>query len=268
MFLFLIAISIWISVFSIDNKLQIIACDVGQGDAILIQKNTRQILIDGGPDGNVLYCLGKYMPFFDRTIELVILTHSDKDHVAGVVDVFKNYKIENFLTNDLDNPKFSNQYVEVLKNMVGGGGVQIIHPTINTQIRVGMMYLDIVHPTEDFVANKTNDYSIVAVLNYLNFKAIFVGDVENKVSDNISSNRKIGKVNYIKVNHHGSKNGLSEKLLKVLEPKIAVISVGKNNRYGHPHDEILQMLKTVNAKILRTDQVGDVIVTTDGEKIW
>src|SRR3989344_2631863 len=97
--LVLITITVWTAVFSVDNKLHIVACDVGQGDAILIQKNTTQILIDGGPNQKVLDCLGRHMPFWDRTIEFVILTHPELDHYGGLIDVVKTYNIKTYAHN-------------------------------------------------------------------------------------------------------------------------------------------------------------------------
>lgn len=265
--LILILISTWIAAFSVDGKLHIVACDVGQGDAILIQKLRTQILIDSGSGNKVLDCLGKYMPFWDRQIELVVSTHVDKDHSGGFVDVFKRYKIVNFLTNDLNNPLFSTLNAGVLGKVVGGSGTNVIYPNMGMVIRVGMMYLDILHPYQGFSSKNTNDYSIVNTLRYANFKAVFLGDLELNLSEDLFANNKIGPVDYIKISHHGSKNGTSEKLLQILKPKIAVISVGKNS-YGHPHEEILQMLKNSNTKILRTNLEGDVDIKTDSVNFW
>lgn len=260
--LVLILITVWLAVFSINDKLHIVACDVGQGDAILIQQSATQILIDGGPDRKVLDCLGRHMPFWDRQIELAISTHIDKDHSGGFVDVFDRYKVINFLTNDLDNPLFSTQNSQVIKKVVGGSGTKVIYPDVGMVIRVGMIYLDILHPAKGFSSKNTNDYSIVNVLRYVDFKAIFTGDIELNISEDLFERNKIEPVDYIKISHHGSKNGTSEKLLELLRPKLAVISVGKNS-YGHPHKEILQMLNTTNAKILRTNEIGDIETTID-----
>ena len=261
--LVLILFGVWFSVFTLDTNLHIVACDVGQGDAILIQKSTTQILIDSGPNRRVLDCLGNYMPFWDRTLELVILTHPDTDHSGGMVDVFKSYKIKTFLTNNLDNPIFVSDYIGVLKKMVGGSGTRVIYPDEGMVIRLGMIYLDILHPDKGFVSLKTNDYSVVSLLTYGNFKAIFTGDIEDIVSDKVSTNTKIQTVDYIKIPHHGSKNGLSENLLKMSMPKLGVISLGKNS-YGHPHQEVLDLLNKYKVQILRTDEVGNVELVTDG----
>ena len=244
---------------------------MGQGDAILIQKNTTQILIDGGPNNKVLDCLGKHMPFWDREIELVVLTHPEEDHYGGLIDVIKYYKIGRFATNGRDSGNLSYQ---VLKNEVGSRGLQGLTLSDDMDLRLGMIYLDILHPAgelqmpnDKLQIKKTNDTGIVILLKYARFKALFTADVEQEISNQLSESSKIQNINYLKVNHHGSKNGLSEKLLEVLKPKVAVISLGKNS-YGHPHKEVLDMLNKYNVKILRTDQMGDVVVKTDGNKFW
>ena len=264
-FLTLVVAGVWLAIFQLpDSNLHIVACDVGQGDAILILKGSVQILTDGGPNKKVLDCLSEYIPFWDREIELVVSTHPDADHSTGLIDVVKRYNVGTFLANDLD---VSTQVWQALKKEVGSAGVRVLHPTNGLKLRLGLIYLDILHPPEGFESAKTNEYSIVYVLKYGDFEGIFTGDINQMISDQLSVNSEIGTVDYIKVPHHGSKNGLTENLLKVLKPKIAVISVGKNS-YGHPHEEILQMLKNSNAKLLRTDLKGDVRIATDGKEYW
>jgi competence protein ComEC len=264
-FLSLIAILVWLAVYSVDTNLQIIACDVGQGDAILIQKNTTQILIDGGPNQSVLNCLGRHIPFWDKQIELVILTHPQADHYSGLIDVFKNYKVKNF---GESNTNSSSQGYQVLKNLVGGSGVKAIPMHQGTSIRVGMMQLDIVWPLPNSEAKNVNDGGVVTLLKYAQFEALFTADVENEVSDTLSEYSEIQNLNYIKVNHHGSRNGMSQKLLNAVNPEVAVISSSSKNSYGHPHAEIIEMLTKMGVKTLRTDEIGDVTITTDGVNYW
>lgn len=259
----LITLSVWISVFSVNDNLQIIACDVGQGDAILIQHKNNQILIDGGPDKKVLDCLGRHMPFWDRQVEIVILTHPDLDHFGGLIDVFKNYKILKFGTNGQD---ISKTEYGVLKEYVGGMEVEQLTLSEGMVIRLGMIHLDILHPKQRIensenqkLEDGSNDNSIVLVLDYGDFEAIFTGDVEKEISDELSVNPKVKDLDYIKVNHHGSRNGMTENLLKTVNPTFAVISAGFKNRYGHPHAEIIEMLQKYNIRILRTDEIGDVV---------
>jgi competence protein ComEC len=133
-----------IAIFQIpDSNLHIIACNVGQGDAILVTYKNTQILTDGGPDKSVLSCLGKYIPFWDRTIELVILTHPDADHSTGVIDVVKNYKVGQMLDTTL-NP--GTPVYEVLEKEVGGRGIPVINPVAGMGLRVGLIQLDILAP--------------------------------------------------------------------------------------------------------------------------
>lgn len=268
-----------------DNNLHIIACDVGQGDAILFTYKRIQVLTDGGPDTKVMNCLGRHVPFWDRTIELVISTHPDADHSTGLTYVLKRYKVQKILINPIDS---GTQIIKVLENQVRTRAIPIVSPLSSTEIRVGMMSLDIVNPTEERIVNltqkvegsplnffkpidPTNEYSISYVLAFGKFRGLFTGDVGPTTSDHLARElvlSKIERVHYIKVPHHGSKNGLTQNLLEKIMPKYAVISVGKNNRYGHPTPEVLQMLQKFNVKILRTDEVGDVEFVTDGESYW
>ncbi len=261
-FLFLSAVSLWLALFTPKGKnFHLIACDVGQGDAILAVYGDTQILTDGGPGDSVLVCLEKYMPFWDRDIELVVLTHPQIDHYGGLIEVLNRYKVEVFLTNDFD---VSTQSLEALKNAVGGSGARFIYPGVGTRIRVGMIYLDILHPERGAVSAKSNNLSIVSILRLGDFEALLTGDIGVEGIEEILKRGQLRDVEYIKVPHHGSKNGLTPALLEAGRPEIAVISVGKNNSYGHPHQETLEMLKNRGIKILRTDEIGDVVVITDG----
>lgn len=297
--------AVWFAVFNYpDQKLHLIACDVGQGDAILANFGNTQILVDGGSNKKVLECLGEHMPFWDRTIELVVLTHPQTDHFGGLIDVFKTYEVEKFLATSLDSS--SNDY-RVLKEVVGGGGTEVINPTSGMVIRLGTIYLDIVWPTHEFLSINTtdstssgstnsspgeagwspqgrngtggvlgsstttcdpNDFSVVAILRYGEFDALLTGDIGPEVINKILTAGLVGDVEYIKIPHHGSKNGLTQNLLEVTNPEVAVISAGKNNSYGHPHKEVLDMLSRYGLRVLRTDEMGNIEVVSDGNEFW
>ena len=262
-----------------DDKLHLISCDVGQGDAILAVYKGNQILIDGGPDRRVLDCLAKYMPFWDKKIELVILTHPQDDHYGGLVEVFRSYEVDTFVANQVDS---STEGYRVLKNLVEASGVRVVNPTNNTSFRLGLLYLDIVNPSITLASDnkeKTdegvlgafttkkdlNDYSVVAILSLGEFDALLTGDIGPNLIPEILARGEIKDVEYIKVPHHGSKNGLTQELLERSKPDVAVISAGKNNRYGHPHQEVVDMLNNSNIKIFGTYDDGDIEVITDGE---
>jgi competence protein ComEC len=264
--LLLMAVVVWLAVFySPDNRLHLIACDVGQGDAILVQKGKTQILIDGGPDNKVLLCLSDHMPFWDRKIELVILTHAQKDHFGGLIEVFQRYKVDYYLASSLDSGTYDYQ---VLKKVVGGGDTKVITAVQGQVIRLGRIYLDILWPASQLAATNLNDYSVVTILRLGEFEALLTSDISPGGIEKILAAGKIHQVEYIKIPHHGSKNGLTEGLLDAASPQIAVISVGANNSYGHPHEEILQMLKQKKVRILRTDEAGDIEIITDGKAWW
>jgi len=283
-FLVLTLSGIIIAIFQLpDNNLHIIACDVGQGDAILaVYKNT-QILTDGGiPNGKVTECLSRHIPFWDREIEVIVNTHPQLDHYGGLIEVLKNYKVDMFVGNALD---ASTSEYQVLKKEVGRRGIRVVNPTSGLAIRSGLISYDIFWPSLDFltsegmpgVENKLgtftskrdpNDFSVQAILSLGEFDALLTGDIGSNMAGVVIPNLPTRTLEYIKVPHHGSKNGITPDYLEVIEPKIAVISDGKNNRYGHPHQEILKILRDKGIKILRTDLSGDIEIVTDGKKYW
>ena len=275
-------IAIWMAVFAYpEKKLHLIACDVGQGDAILVVYGTTQILIDGGATNKVIDCLGRHMPFWDRKIEVVLLTHPQLDHFGGLREVFRRFQVERFVATSLDS---SSQAYQALIRMVGGSGVEVVNPTTGMVIRSGLLYLDIVWPSSDFqiaaggvsrdnilgafISKKNpNDFSVVANLRLGEFDALLTGDIGPKIISEIIQTGKVRDVEYIKIPHHGSKNGLTKELLDAAMPEVAVISVGKNS-FGHPHKQILDLLKEYNIQVKRTDENGDVEVISDGKSWW
>ena len=291
--LFLLIITcalIWFAVFGYyRDNLRVIACDVGQGDAFLVTLKDFQILIDGGPNNKVLGCLAEHVPFWDRVIEVVILSHPQKDHFIGLIEVFKTYSVKYFLTTALDSGGVE---WRVLKDLVRGSNTRVVNPSSGDKYGFGLMYLDILFPSEEYLVenlkdykasnnkgvlgayiseNDSNDLSVVLILSYKNFDALFTGDVSPAISDLVAEEieqRGFVGAEYIKIPHHGSKNGLTQELLNVVNPKIAVISVGKSNSYGHPHKEIMDMLNAKNIKVFRTDEDGEIVVESDGERFW
>lgn len=290
-FLVLTTILLWMVVFSLpDDKLHIITCDVGQGDAILAVYKNYQILTDGGTsDKKVIDCIGRHIPFWDRRIEVVVNTHPQLDHFGGLTEVFKRYKVDYFIANALD---ASTQDYQVLGKMVGSNGSRVINPVTGTTIRLGLMSYDIFWPSFAFLASEgmpsvqnklgtftskrdPNDFSIQAILRLGNFGALMTGDIGENMSDLISPYLPNVPAQYIKVPHHGSKYGLTSNYLKWFMPKIAGISVGKKNSYGHPTKEILDLLNDYKVKIYRTDLMqdrtdkdGDIEVISDGNNYW
>lgn len=260
---------VWLSILQTpDNNVHIVACDVGQGDGILIYKGQTQIIIDGGPNNKIQQCLSKYMPFWDRKIEIVILTHPQSDHFFGLTEVFNRYYIEHYFSLSLE---ADGEEYKKLTEAIEAENTNIHTQKIGTTLRSSGITLDYLWPPAETVEAKSfgddpNLYSAVFYLHYGYFDALFTGDTVPEVSDEILGLGQIRDIEYLKVPHHGSRNGLAQELLDALTPEIAVISSG--GRYGHPHQEILDMLSAKNVKTLRTDQLGDIEVITDGKKWW
>jgi competence protein ComEC len=265
LYLILLALTIIVSIlagiiyYSQKQNLKVVFLDVGQGDAILILQGSKQILIDGGPDGQrVLEKLGEHIPFWDRNIEIVIATHPDQDHIDGLVDVMKTYKVNEIMDNsETTDSQIYKKYLETIQEkniprLLGKAGMDI-------ELDDGAQ-LNIVSPGDQLDNNSkdTNLDSIVTKLTYGGSSFLFTGDLPTVKEDELIKNNVDLSARILKVAHHGSKYATSDAFLDIVRPQEAVISVGKNNRYGHPAQEILERLKSKNIRISRTDEVGDV----------
>ena len=265
-----------------DKKLYVVICDVGQGDAIFIRTpQGSDILIDSGPDDSVLSCLGKHMPFWDRTLELVLITHPHADHFTGLFSVLKAYKVKAFATEDLENKTLGfGELMKMIKNQ--DISTRFVFAGDKFRLKDGVM-LEIVGPTKEFLSQtspggtigESKEFgSILTLIKYENFSALLTGDSQSEeLKEAIQSfdfapfgaaQGKQGKIAILQVPHHGSKTGLNADILDFLQPKLAVISVGAKNKYGHPTRFTLDLLKSVNIKVLRTDQDGEVEIVSDG----
>ena len=247
-----------------DGELHIIACNVGQGDGLLIIKDSIQIVVDGGPNNAISSCVSNHVPFWDREIEMVILTNPDFDHYYGLIELVKSYNIDLFVANDI---KKEGEEYKALTDTIKQKDIAVSNPLAGTQMKVGDISLDFVWPQE-IGSRSINELSLVFNLRYGEFDALFTGDIEPGAIDEVIQTGKIYDIDYLKVPHHGSRNGLSYELLEISNPELAVISSGKNNRYGHPSPEVIKLLSDQGTKILRTDLQGEVEVITDGESWW
>jgi competence protein ComEC len=256
-----------------DNKLHVIFCNVGQGDAIFVRTPSgKNLLFDGGPDASVLDCLSRHMPFWDRTIDAMFLSHPHNDHYTGLIDVLERYSTKRFgterLTNNtagfktlmatLDKQQIATQYLSAGDRFALTDGVLV------TIMGPSKGYLHITSPHGKILETK-EFASLINEISFGNFRVLLSGDSQaSGIKDVVK--RLSGAPIILQIPHHGSKTGLDIKTIRLLRPKLAVASVGKNN-YGHPSRELLTIFSQEDIPVLRTDKHGDVEIVSDG-KTW
>jgi competence protein ComEC len=252
-----------------DGQLHIMFMNVGQGDATLIvTPNGRQVLIDGGFYPSVLNDqLGQQMPFWDKEIDIMIATHPDADHVAGLVEVFDRYAIGRLIT-DGEGLGESPIYDEVL--LAAETAETPIHPAkvgevvqLDEEVR-----LEMVHPGDDLNSESRNENSVSMRLVYDNFTFLFTGDAEEQAEREILATSLPLQAIVFKAGHHGSRSSSTMPFLEAVRPQIIVVSAGLDNRFGHPHPEMLERAQAIGAAVLRTDELGTIEVITDGQTMW
>lgn len=250
----------WIIFYSKEKSLKVNFLDVGQGDAILISQGKKQILIDGGPSGQkIMEKLGTYVPFWDREIEVVIATHPDSDHIEGLINVLQAYKVDIIIETEF---AVDSAVYDEFQKVIAEKNVQKVRSSLGTEIKFDEeKKLEILSLNEEKTADQkeTNSSSIVSKLTVGKEKFLFTGDLPSeKEMELISKNINLS-ADILKVAHHGSKYSTSAEFLDKVNPAESVISAGKNNRYGHPNPEALERLKNKKIRILRTDEMGDIV---------
>lgn len=243
------------------------ALNIGQGDALFFETSShQQMLIDGGPDNTVVEQLGRVMPFFDRTIDVVVMTHPDADHSTGLIAVARKYHIKKFvftgivgktatyktLLRELDRRHVPLQYVHA--------GDQLTFSDSSTFAVLGPL-----ESWEGKSTDKANNTSVVGKFQFHNFSVLTTGDIEKEVEAqlvNAYGSRLHGTI--LKVAHHGSHTSSSEPFLKAVDPEAAVISVGLNNKFHHPHQDVLDRYMAFHIPVFRTDLLGPITISSDG----
>lgn len=249
-----------------DKNLHLIFCDVGQGDGILIRTpKGHDIVVDGGPsDFSMTECLSRHLPFWDREIDVVFLTHPDSDHLTGLVEVLKSYSVKQFGTAQA--PKDTNIYKELIE-VLEEQKIEVEYLTKGDKlVTTDGLTMSIEWPTGAFISagsTDTNEYSLVHFLKFGKTTALLTGDVTSVYLNSIMP--IIGYTDIFKSPHHGSKTGVDEFTFQHNKPKIAVISAGEDNSYGHPAEEVLEIFKQKGIPYTET-KYGDVEFVSDGEK--
>ncbi len=242
----------------LEQQTSVTFLNIGQGDAILISQGGVQILIDGGRTGKELLArIGRHVPFWDRTIEFVVATHPDADHIGGLPMLLDTYHVKHVLTSGAESETETSQlFHEATVRATGGEATTVFRGATLTLPQGGTLTIEYpLSPLSKELSNSnTNEGSIVARFVYGETSFLLTGDLPHE--ETVLPEEM--PVTVLKAAHHGSKYSTSEAWLKLIHPKEAIISVGKNN-YGHPAPEVVDRLRQAGITIHRTDEEGDIV---------
>lgn len=267
----LIILGYWFVLFNgnvLEGNLRVIFLNVGQGDAALIQTSQQNILVDGGPDKNIIYKLDQYIPFYNREIDLMILTHLDSDHLTGLVEVLKRYSVKKIINNGL---KDYNSIALEWEKLIQEKNIpqQIVDIPLNIKLDEQTL-IEFLWPSQDLINKSKGDdnfTSLVFKLIHGNNKFLFTGDLPKEAEEILVVTGRDLNADVLKVGHHGSKYSSGLEFLQRVAPEYGIISVGTDNNFGHPTLRVLKNLENINAKILRTDQLEDIIFLSNGQEL-
>jgi competence protein ComEC len=272
--LLLVAILVWSVILTMpDDRLHVSFLDVGQGDSVLVQTPSgRNILIDGGPDPQKINLeLGKRLPFWDRTIDLVVCTQPQADHVTGLVDVLQRYRVEQVLESGVS---YNSSIYQEWCNLVEGKGTEHNTACAGQEIDLGSeVKMEVLNPPASLWNSTSADVDnngVVLRLSWNNVSFLFTADIRAEAELELIMQRANLRSTILKVAHHGSDTSTSQHFLAAVDPEVAVICVGADNPFGHPGGEVLDRLtdRLGEDNVYRTDQDGTIEFITDGERLW
>jgi len=272
--LLIVAILVWsVALTMPDDKLHVSFLDIGQGDAILVQlPNHQTILIDGGPDPQKVNLeLGKKLPFWDRTIDLMVSTQPQADHITGLVEVLQRYKVKQVLEPEvLYNSLIYREWLKLvevkqIKHEIARAGQEI---DLGTGIRI-----EVLNPPSTLFEGTSSDVDnngVVLRLSWGEVSFLFTADIRQEAEFELVRQRANLRSTVLKIAHHGSKTSTTPQFLAAADPEIAVISVGANNPFGHPSPQVVERLKERlgKDKVYLTSENGTIEFITDGERLW
>lgn len=260
-----------------DARVHVSFLDVGQGDAILIQQGSTQVLIDGGPSPQAIALeLGRRLPFWDRTIELVVLTHPHDDHLTGLLEVLKHYRVGQVLyplmegiSDDEYNPDLYAEWLRLISNK----NIKPTYAQAYQELSLGQMVIDVLNPPQKPLIGTESDVdnaSVVLDVRVGKVSFLLAGDLMSEGENELLMSRLVPACTVLKVAHHGSASSTTAEFLSTVDPQIAVISAGADNDYGLPSQEVVDRLaaRLGTENIYRTDEHGTVEFITDGERLW
>ena len=238
--------------------LQVHFIDVGQGDSILIDLGTTEVLIDGGEKSpGVTDYLKKYV---DGDLEVMVATHPHSDHIGGLIDVLDKYTVDAIWTNG--EAATTKTYTDFMNSSLAEGAKLSVARRGDT-ITAGALTFHVLNPPSTLFGDANND-SIVLQLDYGQVDFLFEGDAGIAAENSMISAGMLSDIDILKVGHHGSRSASSPAFLAITHPEVAVYMAGAGNSYGHPHQETLTALAGIGAKIYGTDKYGTIVIDTDG----
>lgn len=252
------------------GKFRLIACDVGQGDGmLLVSPSGKQVVVDGGPGTKIVDCLSANMPFWDREIDLVIATHVQKDHMEGLLEVLSRYKVKMIAATKVNN---GSELYRTWEKAVDEEKAEVYVAKRGDRLAIDTMQgrtlsLDVLWPDREKLSqwqasppSDLNEAAIVLRVNYGQLCAYLTADIPKETLQGlIDKNCQV-----LKISHHGSKTGTNAEVINEVSPRLAIIQVGKNS-YGHPTKEVIDLLTSIAVKILRNDTNGIIEIVSDGK---
>lgn len=248
------------------SRLEVHFLSVGQGDCAIVLCDGESMVIDGGPRGTSQYVYSYVHDTLRLShIDYIVSTHPHLDHVGGLASVLNAAPVDLILTPLTEwNSKAFNSMLKYAELQ----GTPLVVPREGDTLQLGSAVITILHCWPEAVQqSRTNDSSIVLRIDFGSTSFLFTGDAEDWSEYMMIDSRVNLKADVLKVSHHGSGTASTEEFLKAVQPEYAVISVGKNNEYGHPHRNVLDRLSSIGASVLRTDELGTIIIESDGENI-
>ncbi|HUW08442.1 MAG TPA: MBL fold metallo-hydrolase [Anaerolineae bacterium] len=268
--LMVLAAIVWLAVLQLpDGRLHVVFLDVGQGDAILITApDGKQILVDGGPSPNQLFwALGRQLPFWDRSLDMVVLTHADTDHMRGLVPLFDRYHVQQVLAGAQSvDAEEAHHWWDAVEQ---AGAVTTVAERGMRIVLGEAAEIEVLHPgAAPLLGGSDNDSSVVLRLDYAATSFLLTGDLESRGEQDLLQSGQVVAAQTLKVSHHGSAGATTVQFLETVAPTLAVIQVGRDNHFGHPAPELLERLAYSGARLLRTDLHGTIHIISDGQKQW
>ncbi|MEK7515214.1 MAG: ComEC/Rec2 family competence protein [Patescibacteria group bacterium] len=247
------------------GRLVVSLLDVGQGEAIFIQTpNGRQVLIDGGPNASVLEELGAVMPVGDRTLDLVVLTHAHSDHVSGLVHVLERYAVSGILESGAP---YTTGVYRAWRDAVAQEGAVAVQALPGRRILLDAdtaLTVYAPNPTRALAEKNPNNASVMLMLQHGAVRMLLTGDAEAPVEQRLVSQGAQLVADILKVGHQGSRTSSTLPFLMRVAPRVAIMSVGEGNTYGHPHRVVTERLANLSIPYYRTDVDGRITIESDG----